>query len=123
MSFDISINKIQTLGCHGIYENEKSNPQKFEIDLLINFEKKISDEISETLNYEILIEETIDFVKNNSYNLIETLAYNLVYHIKSLDILSNFNTALEISVTVFKPETKLNKISDNISVRYSEKFS
>ena len=123
MSFDISISKIQTVGCHGIYEHEKNFPQKFEIDLMINFEKKISDDISETLNYEILIEETINFVKNNSYNLIETLAYNLVYHIKSLDILSNFNTALEISITVFKPETKLNEISENISVRYSEKFS
>jgi len=123
MSFDISINKIQTTGCHGIYEHEKNNPQKFEIDLLINFEKKISDDISETLNYEVLIEEIINFVKNNSYNLIETLAFNLVYHIKSLDILSNFNSALEISITVFKPETKLNKISENISVRYSEKFS
>ena len=123
MSFDISVNKIKTSGCHGIYEHEKVNPQKFEIDLVVSFDKNVSDEITETLNYEFLIEEIINFVQNKSFNLIETLSYNLVHHIYTFISTLGFDTPIEISITVYKPETSLNTVSENISVRYSEKFS
>ena len=113
MSFDIKIDGIQTFGKHGVYEFEKEEEQLFLIDLKINLNSDIvvDDSIETTIDYEEYIEKVEHLVSSSSFNLIETLAKHLHENLKS----SKIN---KLIITVHKPNTKLSKKTENISVTY-----
>ena len=70
MSYDINILGIKTSGKHGIYEIEKSNNQKFLVDIKITLDNFLGDEIHDTINYENVVDDVIGIVKTESFNLI-----------------------------------------------------
>ena len=74
MSYDINILGIKTSGKHGVYEIEKSNKQRFLVDVIITLDDIQGDEIHHTINYENVVEDVIEIVKTQSFNLIETLS-------------------------------------------------
>ena len=122
MSYDINILGIKTSGKHGIYETEKSNDQKFLIDVKITIDNFQGDEIYDTINYENVVDDVIGIVKIESFNLIETLSKKITQ-----DIYEKYNSKsnvkiFEIIVTVHKPDTILKEKTNNLSVTYSEKF-
>lgn len=114
MSFDIKIDGIQTFGKHGVYEFEKVEEQLFLIDLKINLSTDIviDDSIETTIDYEEYIEKVQNLVGSSSFNLIETLAKHLHENLEN----SKIN---KLIITVHKPNTKLSKKTENISVTYS----
>lgn len=57
-----------------------------------------SDELQETADYEKIIKVAKEHVANNSYKLIETLAYNIATEICAFEKVS------KAAVTVHKPE-------------------
>ena len=122
MSYDINILGIKTSGKHGVYEIEKSNKQKFLVDVIITLDDIQGDEIHNTINYENVVEDVIEIVKTQSFNLIETLSKEITQEIyKKYNSESNVKI-FEIIVTVHKPDTILREKTNNLSVTYSEKF-
>ena len=122
MSYDINILGIKTSGKHGIYEIEKSNNQKFLVDIKIVIDNFLGDEIHDTINYENVVDDVIRIVKTKSFNLIETLSKEITQEIyKKYNSESNVKI-FEIIVTVHKPDTILKEKTNNLSVTYSEKF-
>ena len=60
MSYDINILGIKTSGKHGVYEIEKSNKQRFLVDVIITLDDIQGDEIHNTINYENVVEDVIE---------------------------------------------------------------
>ena len=123
MPLTIQVKGINVFGTHGVYEQEKKKGQEFRIDLeielrenILNFENYKSESFNNSVNYENLVNEVINLSNNNSYDLIETFAY---------DILESFRKYRNISkttVTVHKPNSPLKDLVKNISVTASEEF-
>ena len=85
MPLTIQVEGINVYGTHGVYDQEKMNGQNFRIDLLIelkenilNFENYKSESFENTINYENLVNEVINVSDNNSFDLIETFAYEIL---------------------------------------------
>ncbi len=110
-------------GTHGVYEQEKKKGQEFRIDLqielrenILNFENYKSESFNNSVNYENLVNEVINVSDNNSFDLIETFAYEI------LNSLRKYNNISKATVTIHKPNSPLKKLVEDISVTASEEF-
>ena len=131
MSLFIDVKGIKAYGKHGVYDEEKKEEQLFLIDVKLLLEEQPEltefieeDSLQQTINYELIVKQVVDLVKNESFNLIETLATKLMEEIQQLVFqvkMINFNVK-GISITVHKPETLLNQTTEDISVTVSEEF-
>ena len=122
MPLTIEVKGIKAYGRHGVYNQEKKEEQLFLVDVkaILKDTKKATgnieeDLLEETINYETIVRTVIELVKEESFNLIETLALRIVDALKNPKL-------QEILVTVHKPNTILNQSTDDISVTASEKF-
>ena len=80
----IHIEELEISTCIGVPENERSTPQRLTVS--ISFwpyyeQRDMADKIDNTVNYSIVAEETKKFVRDQSTNLIETLADRLAMHL------------------------------------------
>ncbi len=123
MPLTIQVEGINVYGTHGVYDQEKMNGQNFKIDLLIelkknilNFENYKSESFENTINYENLVNEVINVSDNNSFDLIETFAYEI------LNSLRKYSNISKATVTIHKPNSPLNELVEDISVTASEEF-
>ena len=122
MPLTIEVKGIKAYGKHGVYNQEKKEEQLFLVDVkaILNdtSKERVSieeDLLEETINYETIVRTVIELVKEESFNLIETLALKIVDALKNPKL-------QEILVTVHKPNTILNQSTDDISVTASEEF-
>ena len=122
MPLTIEVKGIKAYGRHGVYNQEKKEEQLFLVDVkaILKDTKKATgnieeDLLEETINYETIVRTVIELVKEESFNLIETLALRIVDALKNPKL-------QEILVTVHKPNTILNQSTDDISVTASEEF-
>ena len=125
MSLTIDVKGIRAYGKHGVYIEEKKEEQLFLIDVKVLFGeiKESNDSLKKTINYETLVKKVVDLVKKESFNLIETLATKLVQEIEELAIKTNvIKNIKQVSITVHKPETQLNKTTEDVSVKVIEEF-
>ena len=123
MPLTIQLEGIDVYGTHGIYDQEKMNGQNFRIDLLIELKENIlnfgnykSESFENTINYENLVNEVINVSDNNSFDLIETFAYEI------LNSLRKYNKISKATVTIHKPNSPLKELVEDISVTASEEF-
>ena len=123
MPLTIQVEGINVYGTHGVYEKEKKKGQEFRIDLqielrenILNFENYKSESFDNSVNYENLVNEVINVSDNNSFDLIETFAYEI------LNSLRKYNNISKATVTIHKPNSPLKEIVENISVTVSEEF-
>ena len=123
MSLTIQLEGIDVYGTHGIYDQEKKDGQNFRIDLLIelrenilNFENYKSESFENTINYENLVNEVINVSDSNSFDLIETFAYEI------LNSLRKYSNISKATVTIHKPNSPLKELVEDISVTASEEF-
>ena len=86
----IHIEQLEVLARIGVPAEERANPQKLTVNIsLWPYQKTIdlADNIEQTVNYSTVAEETRNFLRDQSMNLIETLADRLAEHlIKSFPI-------------------------------------
>ena len=122
MSFDINITGIEAFGNHGIYEIEKNNEQRFLIDIFLTLDNLKDDNITNTINYEDLVDDSILLVQTQSFDLIETLSKKIAEHIIKKYSNLRFSNLKYIKITVHKPETTLSNRTENISVIYNEQL-
>ncbi len=96
MKSTILLTGIKTEGRHGANPGEQDITQSFIIDVKIKVDVP-SDDLSQAVDYERLSNLVKDHVKDNSYKLIETLAYNIASEITNEE---NIN---KVSISVHKP--------------------
>ena len=81
---EIHIEQLEVLTRIGVPEEERANPQKLTVSIsLWPYQKtgNLADNIEQTVNYSAVAEETKNFVRDQSLNLIETLADRLAMHL------------------------------------------
>ena len=104
---------IENLTCNasvGVYENEKLNKQKIIINLeivLVNNIKTHTDNINDIADYGKFRRIVLDIVNSKHFNLIETLADNLIKKIET------FEKVKDVKLKITKPD-----IFEDCSVSY-----
>ena len=81
---EIHIEQLEVFTRIGVLEEERANPQRLTVSIsLWPYEKTggLADNIEQTVNYSAVAEETKNFVRDQSLNLIETLADRLAMHL------------------------------------------
>lgn len=100
-------------GCHGVLDQEKVEPQRFIVDLVLFLELSpagLTDDLQKTVNYNEVFQQTKKIVEHESYSLIEALAENI-----AASLLMRFPLK-GIEVTVYKPEAPVEGNFDYFAV-------
>jgi dihydroneopterin aldolase len=80
----IHIEELEVSTHIGVPEEERAAPQRLTISISFwpyQGERDLADKIESTINYSAVAEEAKNFVRNQSVNLIETLADRLAMHL------------------------------------------
>jgi dihydroneopterin aldolase len=80
----IHIEQLEISARIGVPEKERSTPQRLTVSISFwpyHEQRDVADKIDNTVNYSIVVEETKNFVRDQSTNLIETLADRLATHL------------------------------------------
>lgn len=98
----ITLRGIEVVARHGVYPQEKVNPQPFRADLTVWLAPRPdSDELSTTVDYSELVTVVAGILSGESVDLIETLAERI-----AAACLARPGVA-EVEVTVHKPDAPL----------------
>ncbi|MGE5423508.1 MAG: dihydroneopterin aldolase [Ignavibacteriales bacterium] len=95
----IIIKGLRFRACHGVLDQEKTDPQTFEVDLVIETDLGSagqSDDLHDTLDYGSIYNEVKEIVMNSSFNLIEALAESIAARVLA------YQLANKVTVTVKK---------------------
>ena len=113
MSDTISITGLRLTGYHGVFEHEKTDGQVFVIDLTIERntqEAGHSDDLADTLDYSVVVDEVANRVTGKSVDLIETLAGDIAR------IVLSHPGPQAVTVTVHKPDAPVGHSVSDIAV-------
>jgi len=102
---------------NGVFPEEKRLGQRLEIDVELTYpiEQQVkTDNLNETVSYADVYETIESFVLNHNYNLIESLANNLL-----TTLLANYLSISDIRLKVRKYSVPIAGIFDNIEIEVS----
>jgi 7,8-dihydroneopterin aldolase/epimerase/oxygenase len=80
----VHIEQLEIFVHIGVPEKERASPQRLTVSISFwpyREQRDVADKIDNTVNYSIVAEETKNFVRDQSTNLIETLADRLATHL------------------------------------------
>jgi dihydroneopterin aldolase len=87
---EVHIEQLEVSARVGVPERERTNPQRLIVSISFwpyQEIRDVADNIDQTVNYSVVAEETKNFVRDQSVNLIETLADRLAgYLLKTFPI-------------------------------------
>ncbi len=86
---------------HGYYRAEHEKSQRFIVSVAVSTNVRsagVSDDLTETLNYEVLREIVNDVLTRSPYNLVESLAEDIAEKVLILP------KALRVEVEILKPD-------------------
>ncbi len=104
---------------HGVLDFEKITPQPFVVDavLYLDLSKAMkSDELCDTLNYARAYEIIEKAVTENTFNLIERLAGEIIYN-----LFKEFEQVYIINVKVSKPNAPINGDFNTVAVEFERR--
>jgi dihydroneopterin aldolase len=84
LSDRIHIEQLEIFVHIGVPEKERSTQQRLTVSISFwpyHDQRDVADKIDNTVNYSLVAEETKNFVRDQSTNLIETLANRLATHL------------------------------------------
>jgi dihydroneopterin aldolase len=113
----IRINNMSFHTYNGVFPEEKRLGQRLEIDVELTYpiEQQVkTDNLNETVSYADVYETIESFVLNHNYNLIESLANNLL-----TTLLANYLSISDIRLKVRKYSVPIAGIFDNIEIEVS----
>ncbi len=113
MTDRIDISGIEILARHGLFEQERANPQRFLVDVTLFTDHRAagdSDEINDTVDYGETASKIHDLVAGESHQLLERLASRLAAMLIEDDRVSR------VVVTVHKPEAPIPVPFGDVSV-------
>jgi dihydroneopterin aldolase len=109
---DIKLNTII-----GVYDWEKQTPQNLHLDIALSTDAKkvaATDNLEHALDYVAILKHIFDYVENNHFQLIETLAENLAN-----EVLQHFSTEW-VQITLHKPGALLQAKNVAITIERSK---
>ncbi len=110
----INIVDLEVYAYHGVLPEEKEKGQFFYINAALCTDTRkagMTDDLNSTVDYGSVCEFINDFVRNNVYNLIETVAEQLAQA-----ILLNFEGVENILLEIRKPSAPINLVFNTVSV-------
>lgn len=113
----IRINNMNFHTYNGVFAEEKKLGQKLEVDAELTYpiETQVkTDDLNETVSYADVYQTIEEFILNNNYNLIESVAN----HLLSL-LLDNYPTIDAITLRVRKYSVPIAGIFDNVEIEVS----
>lgn len=98
----ITLTGVEVVARHGVYPQEKVNPQPFRVDLTAWLEPRPArDELATTVDYSELVSLIAEILNAEPVDLIETLAERIA------DACLSRPGVAEVEVSVHKPEAPL----------------
>lgn len=113
----LSLNNLQFYAYHGVKSEEQSLGGRYQVDADIWYNPMsavISDDVAKAVNYEEIVFGINELVNGDSYNLIETLCYEI-----SQEILERFPLIEKVTVRVRKLSVPLKHIIDHVEVEHT----
>ena len=106
---------IEAWGRHGVYAEEKAAVQRFviDVDCVLN-RRDEADDLATTLDYAALAGRVARLVADESYDLIETLASRVAQLCVEAALVTR------VSVTVHKPEVRLDVADVSVTVQMTK---
>lgn len=111
---EIQIKEIKFRANHGVFDFEKEQGQEFILSLRIrtNFEETLfEDNLKNTIHYGIISEEAVEFLQENTFDLIETAAYRC-----SDMLFKKYNDINFLELSIAKPKAPVELDFKNILV-------
>jgi dihydroneopterin aldolase len=96
----LTLKNLEFFAYHGVNEIEKRNGGKFQVDVEIIYdatEAILTDDLAKALNYEEVLSIVNDIILGESFNLIETIAFEILGN-----IVEKFNFIEKIDIKVRK---------------------
>ena len=109
----IRLKNMQFYGFHGVSESEKHLGGRFEVDVEMHLSLKDScesDDLNDTINYEVIYKTVASCIRKDKFYLIEALANSI-----AKDIL-NEHPVDSLMVRVRKPHAPVKGVLDTIEV-------
>ncbi|NBR55217.1 MAG: dihydroneopterin aldolase [Micrococcales bacterium] len=115
MQHKIAIKGLRVFAHHGVFDFERQNGQDFYIDATVWIDgdkAAFSDDLRNTVHYGELAKGLVELTKNETVDLLETLAQRL------LDFTFNFGGGIvnKAKVTVHKPSAPIPYEFEDVSV-------
>jgi dihydroneopterin aldolase len=104
MTDTISLHGLREFGYHGVFDFEKEQGQEFivDVDIQTNFAAAVaSDNIEKTVNYADVAAIAVEGIKEQRFDLIESLADHIAQRVLKLD------GVIAVEVTVHKPQAPI----------------
>ena len=114
MMDEIVIENLKCFAYHGVLENEKKEGQDFYVSLKMYLDTSMAgntDDLEKSVDYSAVAAFINDWMKNNTYELIETVANKLVK-----DILLEFPLCENAEITIKKPNAPIPLPFENVWV-------
>ena len=109
----IRLKNMQFYGFHGVSDSEKHLGGRFEVDVELHLSLKDScesDDLNDTINYEVIYKTVDSCIRKDKFYLIEALANSI-----AKDIL-NVHPVDSLMVRVRKPHAPVKGVLDTIEV-------
>lgn len=104
---------------HGVFAEEKKLGQQLSVDVIVDYDiehRVENDDLKTTINYASVFYDVKDFVENQQFDLIESLANQL------LDLLQQkYPTADDITINIRKGSVPIDGIFDDVQITVSSK--
>ena len=113
----LSLTNLQFYSYHGVKAEEQSLGGRYQVDADIWYNPMsavISDDVSKAVNYEEIVFSINELVSGDSYNLIETLCFEIAQ-----EILEKFPLIEKVTVRLRKLSVPLKHIIDHVEVEHT----
>lgn len=110
----IILSRIRALGTHGVLPEEQSRPQPFEIDVELGVDLTRAgqtDVLSDTVDYDSIIERTVKIVEAERFALLEALAARIAEDCRTDP------RVVRATVTVRKLRPPVGHLVEHVAVR------
>ena len=117
---NVIIKGLEVFANHGVLEEEKRLGQKFIINIVAHLDLSKAyktDNLSETVNYAEICKFVEKYMKENTFDLIETVAGRIAE-----ELLIIYDLINEIDVEVVKPWAPIGVNLDSVSVKINRKW-
>jgi dihydroneopterin aldolase len=110
----ITLVGMQFMGRHGVSDEERAEPQPFEVDLGLRLDLSrpaATDQLADTINYSTLFDLARQIVEERSFHLLEALAGAIA------DAVLAAHPVDDVEVRVRKPKAPLPGAFERVEVR------
>ena len=116
--FDIILNDMTFMACHGVLEEEKVTPQKFVVDVKIETDQVVTaaqtDRIEDALNYVDVYQFIRHLMMEQHFDLIETIAMKI-----ATGLVEKHSNIISVDTKVTKVNPPIEGFTGTVSCVYT----